>query len=514
MLVGYDLPLASSSESRATFGPALVPFLARRTRDQLEEQKLHSASGDFSLVRDSADEIVAAVGFDLPRDSAGYAKLCGLLNAARIAGLDVEDRRNAGDTEFETASALVRRVRAREASVADPGQTVVELFEVYAVQALASKSKRPASIDQDRMVIERFAEFVGRQRSVGSIEYMDAKEFVDALANVPHGYRKRAAYRGLDVREAIEKGRRDGARNLSLVTQQRYISTVAPFFAWLETDRGGRLISTNPFAKLHKNIRRLKAGGSRPSFTAGQIALIIGSPLFTGFLKTGSEHLPGNQHADDWRFWVPLLCLFTGARIAEAAQLRVEDVFKVGNIWCVEFRSDERTGQNVKNDKARTVAIHSTLIALGFSDFAERQKTRASLDKNTRMFTEIILGRHGQYGDKPSRWWRDYLGAIGMKHGSDGLGSHAFRHTMADQLRAAGNLDAVFGPLILGHSAGGPAATPDYGSMTQGTVSRLSELIESVAFVPIERGRVVEGGTPVDFSTLIAQRNAQFSRSR
>lgn len=41
-----------------------------------------------------------------------------------------------------------------------------------------------------------------------------------------------------------------------------------------------------------------------------------------------------------------------------------------------------------------------------------------------------------------------------------------------------------------------------YGSASEGTVQQLQAMIESVNFVPIVRGRVVEGGKPVDFSHL------------
>ena len=40
-----------------------------------------------------------------------------------------------------------------------------------------------------------------------------------------------------------------------------------------------------------------------------------------------------NCRADDWRYWIPLVCLFTGARLGEIAQLRTEDVRRERGIW-------------------------------------------------------------------------------------------------------------------------------------------------------------------------------------
>ncbi|MEZ5735870.1 MAG: hypothetical protein R3E09_08705 [Novosphingobium sp.] len=80
------------------------------------------------------------------------------------------------------------------------------------------------------MVITRFAEFVGTDRAIHSIGFDQAKEFVDALARLPAGYTKRRDYRGLSIRQAIEKAQQDRDKPISLITQQRYISTLSPFF--------------------------------------------------------------------------------------------------------------------------------------------------------------------------------------------------------------------------------------------------------------------------------------------
>ena len=230
--------------------------------------------------------------------------------------------------------------------------------------------------------------------------------------------------------------------------------SASPFFDWLKSDRGGRRVTVNPFADLHIDTSKLKKANARPPFTAAQITRIINSPLFTGFLADGKEHLPGNQHSDDWRKWIPLICLFSGARIGEIAQLHVDDIVKIEGTWCAELRHDEAAGLRTKSDKTRIVALHSTLIRIGVLDFVQRQKQRAEHDGNRQLFFELECGDREQFGDMPSKWWRRYLGKIGVKprEGKDGFGSHSFRHTIADQLRAAGHLDQVFGPLIMGHS--------------------------------------------------------------
>jgi len=506
VIAGHDLVRSYEDERRRALRGEGVERWRRnveRARINLEAQQHLTATGDPSMVRYFADAMIAELGFDLPPESEGYAKLCEHLNTARLAALDTSYRAAQGQTEAETDSKLVQRVRDREAAKAKPGETIAELFEVYAGELLAAKEKRPAVVDQDRMVIGRFAEFIGAKLAVSAITFDDAKAFVDALEKVPAGYSKRADYRGLTIHEAIEKGQRDGAAPLSVITQQRYISTLSPLFKWLKSEKGGRRVRENHFEGLHKNTRKIRRANTRPPFTAAQITNIVNSPLFTGFLADGKENLAGNVHADDWRKWIPLICLFTGARIGEVAQLRVDDFVRDHGIWCVELRHDEKAGQRTKSDKDRSVALHSTLIKIGVLAFVERQRARAERDGNRQLFPDLRPGPRQQYGDEPSKWWRGYLDKIGVKaaDGRDGFGSHSFRHTMADQLRAAGHMDAVFGPLVLGHATN--TVTGGYGEGKQGTAQVSQSLIESVRFVPIERGRLVEGGEPVDFSHLI-----------
>lgn len=80
---------------------------------------------------------------------------------------------------------------------------------------------------------------------------------------------------------------------------------------------------------------------------------------------------------------------------------------------------------------------------------------------------------------KAIRFWRDYLEAIGVKDGGDGLGSHFFRHGFADQLRLADYLDTELS-VALGHNL--KTVTSGYGVIPQGTVKRLSQMIENVTF--------------------------------
>ncbi len=51
----------------------------------------------------------------------------------------------------------------------------------------------------------------------------------------------------------------------------------------------------------------------------------------------------------DFRYWIPLLALFTGARLSELAQLHKADIRKEQGIWCLNIT--ENGGGNSENPK-------------------------------------------------------------------------------------------------------------------------------------------------------------------
>ncbi|MCT7655420.1 hypothetical protein MBH78_13535 [Oceanimonas sp. NS1] len=68
--------------------------------------------------------------------------------------------------------------------------------------------------------------------------------------------------------------------------------------------------------------------------------------------------------------------LYTGARLGEIAQLRLEDVVQVGDVWLLNVTKDDddsaEDARTVKTAAAiRSIPIHSALIKLGFLDYVE-----------------------------------------------------------------------------------------------------------------------------------------------
>jgi integrase len=144
-------------------------------------------------------------------------------------------------------------------------------------------------------------------------------------------------------------------------TVRQRIQMASSLFSWL-VDEG--VVQANPATNLSPKVPSKKAAESRKAYTRKDIELLFGDKL-----TSYRDRFP-------MFFWVPLLALYSGARVTELCQLAVNDVRRVKGIHCIEIRA-AIDGQQLKNDSSeRTVPIHSHLIQLGFLDYvAARRKS-------------------------------------------------------------------------------------------------------------------------------------------
>ncbi|WP_267380705.1 MULTISPECIES: tyrosine-type recombinase/integrase [unclassified Sphingomonas] len=379
-------------------------------------------------------------------------------------------------------SSFIIKEKERRNSEANDGQTIMDLFDRYSAQRMMEKRKRADTVTQDRKIVEQFAEFIGSKRSVASVTATDIRDWRDTVAALPPAFRKWKINDGLTMREAAFKAKEAGLKGVTPTTINKYLSTVSPFLKWC---RSNSYIDSDPCNGLFYDLQKVKR--RRPPFTTKQLNDILTSPLFVGFERDGKEFIPGTVKADDWRFWVPLVCMFTGARIGEIAQLSLDDVKVQDDLPYLMIRHDEEIGKSTKSGYDRPAAVHPLLIKVGFLKFVDRQRGRMHRDGVKQLFRGISFNERGQAA-KCSRFWRTYLQRIGLKEGADGLGAHSFRHTLADQLRLAGYLDDEI-EVALGHNQ--ISVTAGYGQVRQGTVARLAKMMSDVEFAGIEISHLI-----------------------
>ena len=460
----------------------------RKRQSELRAFTRAKLAGDFSHWEDVADRTLRKVA---PRVLVDVSKRQQFLEFLSQAGIDAvqEDlyRRN-GDQSAGPTSVIVRTELAKKHELPAQGRTLIDLYDQFSAQRLTEERKRPDTITQERKVVEGFSAFIGVNRAVSGIAKSDIRAWLTARKAVPASFSKMKAFAGINLRQAVDKASGLDLRQSAPKTINKDLSAISGLFRWLVTQDFHE--GPNPCDGLFLDVK--KGGNPRPPLTTEQLNIILKSPLFTGFVRDGREHVPGPQVANDWRYWIPLVCLFTGARVSEIAQLRLEDVTDDSDGALIYIRHDVEAGLSTKSGKTRVAPVHHKLAQLGFMAFHAARKQAVASALGSQLFPEMKADRRGNFGAKASRFWRHYLRDIEIKTdraGGDGIGMHSFRHTLADRLRdEAGLLDMPIA-VALGHSL--MTTTGGYGRVGQGTANVLRKMFAELRFDGVEFDHLV-----------------------
>ena len=127
-------------------------------------------------------------------------------------------------------------------------------------------------------------------------------------------------------------------------------------------------------------------------------------------------------------FWMPIIALYTGARINEIAQLKLTDIKKVDDLWVFDINDED--GNSLKSESSvRAIPIHPILLELGFIEYIEDVR---NLSGAIRVFPYLRNDSKG-FADVPSEAFARYLLAIGVK--AEGKTFHSFRSTLIEHMR-------------------------------------------------------------------------------
>jgi integrase len=152
---------------------------------------------------------------------------------------------------------------------------------------------------------------------------------------------------------------------------------------------------------------------------------------------------------------LPLIALFSGARLEELAQLRVGDLANVHGLGCYLNITDEGEGSQLKTKNARRrVPVHPELEALGFLAYWK------SCRKEGRefVFPDLKPDVAGKRSGNWSKWFGRYKRDIGIADKRKVF--HSFRHGFIDACRAAG-VQTEVRDVLVGHANDSVAA--EYG---------------------------------------------------
>lgn len=134
------------------------------------------------------------------------------------------------------------------------------------------------------------------------------------------------------------------------------------------------------------------------------------------------------------QFWIPLLGLYTGARVNELAQLHVDDISTHDGIDII--RIDDEDYKRTKTDASvRVIPIHSALIGAGLLEYVSAIRAEGW----QRLFPELSWTAKSAYGKDPSSDFTAYRRACGVSPDKNRVKVfHSFRTTANSVLRFKG----------------------------------------------------------------------------
>ena len=312
-------------------------------------------------------------------------------------------------------------------------------------------SGQPASVEplQLRAIYELWSKSANRSQDTSAAVERSLKLFETVLGNP-------------DIQKLTRK---DGdALRSWLLGQSTTTKTARDKLNWVKTllkyaAQDLELIPKNPWAGLEI---RTKTTLTRRPWEQEHLTRLFSHDIWQKGI------LPNHKKAGgEAAYWIPLLALFTGARLSEICQLEVCNIRFIEGVAVIEI-TDRGENQNVKSVAGhRIIPIHSKLVQLGFLEFAQSRPGTLLWDK--------LPMRNGRAGGFFSQYFADLRKNLGIP---PDVVFHSFRHNFRSIL-VEQSISEVVIDRILGHETLGSIGAKIY---THISVTTLSTAVETVKF--------------------------------
>lgn len=241
-----------------------------------------------------------------------------------MAAAGFTDEREADAAEWTPPAAIARAI---DPQAFTPKLTLKDLLEGWWTEAKAT-GRKPSTYESYRHTVEGLQAHLGHD-DAGKVTPEDVVSFKDHRL-------------GLGVSPKTVK--------------DSDLAGLKTVFGWAVSNRK---LPKNPATgitiKLGKPVK-LRAKGLTEAETKALLNAALG--------------VTGKGRTDQARRWVPILAIYTGARVGELAQLRRQDVRREAGVWTIHLTPEAGT---IKTNEARTIVLHPHAVELGFPAWAAAQ---------------------------------------------------------------------------------------------------------------------------------------------
>lgn len=226
----------------------------------------------------------------------------------------------------------------------------------------------------------------------------------------------------------------DGKASATIAKQLNLLKAI------LQTAADNDMLALNPATRV-KIPKQKTVTKSRIPFSTSDLQTIFTTDIYT----TGERPRAGAGEAS---YWIPLLALWTGARLEELGQLLVDDIQEEAGIRYLHI-TNEGGDKSVKTTSSRRkVPIHPDLVRYGLMEYVECVRSTG----HARLFPLISSAVGRQKTASFSQWFGRHLRKV-LKIEDSRKVFHSFRHGFKDACRNS-SISSEHHDRLTGHASG------------------------------------------------------------
>lgn len=348
----------------------------------------------------------------------------------------LNDSKAQNEKLLELLKASLPSSESSPSKVRSDNKPLHELLNIYLDErkpALAEKT-----FSEESRLLDRFLEIIGYDRLSKEINNDCIDQYCFITKSVPPNFSNHLRVEKPTNSDELQRFWKEAAENnvgqkLKSKGVEKHFSCVRAFLGWCY----GRNNVAQDY-RIYPSLMRTKGVKDsviRTPFSEEQLKTIFTSYIFSAQRRQ-------REQPKDFHFWLPLIALTTGMRIAEIVGIEKKDVIKKQGIWVFNLndtwqdKKRKTLGYNKskKNQSScRIVPIPQVLIDMGLLDYLN------ALRSDSMIFPDLALGKHKGLGDYASKWFNErFLSYIGIdKRSPDGkskVSFHSFRHTFVTNI--------------------------------------------------------------------------------